>query len=121
MTTLTAPRPTRQLAVRPAVAGRRVVRTRVRWDRVAALAVALLAFVWFLGAGLAGSSGADAPPAPPVVVVVQPGDTVWDLARAHAPADMATLEYAMLVEQHNGVRAGALLPGSVLELPVPRG
>ncbi|MGI9015704.1 MAG: hypothetical protein ACR2HR_01125 [Euzebya sp.] len=89
----------------------------VRWDRVAALLVAVLAFAWFIGTLSAGLSQADTPAAAPVTVVIQTGDTVWDLARQYGPAGMATLEYAAVVESHNGVRAGRLIPGSVLELP----
>ncbi len=91
-------------------------RTVVRWDRVAGLLVALLLVGWLLGA-TAGQSEADEPTPDPVSLVVQPGDTLWDIARVHAPAGMATLEYVSLVEQVNGVRAGLLLPGSVLQLP----
>ncbi len=89
----------------------------MRWDRVGALLLALLVFSWLLVAGTAGFSQADTAPVAPIQVVVQPGDTIWDMARQHAPAGMSTLEYVMLVEQHNDVRSGALLPGTVLELP----
>lgn len=121
MSTLTAPAPW-PLDLRRAVgpnrprARRRAV-VRVRWDRAAALLMAVVVLLWVLGAGMAGRSQADTTPVAPIQVVVQPGDTVWDMARLHAPAGMATLEYVMLVEQHNGVRAGALIPGTVLELP----
>ena len=97
---------------RPHVAGPLVV----RWDRVIGLLVALLVVGWLLG-GWVGPSEADEPAADPITVVVQPGDTLWDLSRVHAPAGVATLEYASLVEERNGVRAGVLLPGSVLVLP----
>ena len=90
---------------------------RLRWDRVAALAVVLLLLAWLLAGAMAGRSDADPGPVAPVQVVVQPGDTIWDMARQHAPAGMATLEYVMLVEQHNDVRSGALIPGTVLLLP----
>jgi nucleoid-associated protein YgaU len=99
--------------VRVRTAGRTA---RVRWDRVAVLLVAALAVMWLLGA-TAGSSEAEEVAAAPVVVVVQPGDTLWDLAREHGPVGTATLEYAALVEQVNDVRAGVLLPGTILELP----
>lgn len=121
MSTLTAPTP-RLLAPRRALGptrprAARSVAVRVRWDRIAAVLALVVVLVWLLGAGLAGRSEAETTPSAPIQVVVQPGDTLWDMARQHAPADMATLEYVMLVEQHNDVRAGALLPGTLLELP----
>ncbi len=113
MSTIATPRPIHHLS------GQRVVmagRSRVRWDRVLTLLLALVVVGWFLGA-TAMSSQADVSPAAPITVVVQPGDTLWDLARAHAPAGVATMEYVMRVEADNGVRAAVLLPGSVLRLP----
>jgi hypothetical protein len=89
----------------------------VRWDRVLLLLVVLLAVTWGVLAGTARPSGASAPPPPARTVVVQPGDTLWALAQDHAPAGVATLEYVALVEQLNGVRAGALRPGTPLHLP----
>lgn len=114
MTAITLNRPT--TLPRPAVRGGRSGGMSVRWDRVALLLAVLLAAVWLISGG-AGHSQAVTPPAAPVVVVVQPGDTLWDLARDHAPAGMATLEYVLLVEQVNDVRAGRLLPGTPLQLP----
>ena len=115
MTAIVTHRPT-SLPLRPP---RRVGPSRlvVRWDRVAVVLAVVLAFTWFLGGASAGRSQAVTPPADPIVVVVQPGDTLWQLARDHAPAGMATLEYVALVEQANDVRAGRLLPGTPLQLP----
>ena len=120
MSTLTAPAPrplglARAARQRPHQAAAPVV--RVRWDRVGALLVALLLFLWLIGAGIAGRSQAEPAPLASIQVVVQSGDTLWDMARDHAPAGMATLESVMLVEQVNDVRAGGLIPGTVIELP----
>lgn len=107
-----------QRAMSTLSASHRSVRpVRVRWDRVVGLFVLGLLVVWLVGAGLIGPSKADTPLAAPLAVVIQQGDTVWDMARSHAPVGMSTLEYVMLVEQHNSVRSGSLVPGSVLELP----
>ncbi|WP_370324542.1 LysM peptidoglycan-binding domain-containing protein [Euzebya sp.] len=92
-------------------------RLRIRWARVALLVLAVAVLTWALAGLTATTSAADAPAADPVQVVVQPGDTLWDLARAHAPAGVATLEFVRQVEERNGVRAGRLLPGHVLVLP----
>lgn len=92
-------------------------RLAIRWDRVALLLIGVAVAVWVLASAGLPSSQADTPPADPVVVVVQPGDTLWAMAADHAPAGMATLEYVAAVEELNGVRAGALLPGTPLRMP----
>ena len=51
-------------------------------------------------------------------VVVQRGDTVWDLARAHAPSDSDHMAYVAEVVALNDVRPGTLRPGMILRLPV---
>lgn len=91
-------------------------RVRVRWDRVAALlaAVALAAATLMTAAG---TSGAAPPVAPPARVVVQPGDTLWDLALAHVPAGEDPLDYVARVVAANSADAGRLQPGSVVRLP----
>lgn len=104
---------------RPPVARPPRVRVRVRWDRVAGLLAALVLAVVLVGGLLAGASQADEPAGDPLTVVVGPGDTIWELARAHAPAGVDTMTYAAAITAHNGVTATALRPGTVLELPVP--
>lgn len=117
MSTITAPAPTRLPAPGQRLHSDGLHWEGLRYDRLGALLVGLAMVVWLLVGAMAGASDADTPVPDPVSVVIQSGDTVWDLARAHAPSGIATLEYVMLVEQHNGVRSGALLPGTVLELP----
>lgn len=58
-----------------------------------------------------------APAAPPVRVVVEPGDTVWDLAAARLPAGEDLQGYVAEVVERNRVDATALAPGTVLLLP----
>jgi hypothetical protein len=91
----------------------------IRWDRVAVVVALALLLLW----GLATAAQGSRPPAgaadQPAVVVVQPGDTLWALARDHAPPGVATLEYVAAIEAANGVRAGALVPGTPLRLPAP--
>ena len=93
---------------------------RIRWDRVTALAVVVLLAVALLAGGFSGSSRAEAPAPAPVEVVIQPGDTLWSLARAHAPAGMGTMEFVALVEASNDVSAGRLVPGRLIEVPQGR-
>lgn len=73
-------------------------------------------------ATVAGATGATAgralpPPPPPARVVVEPGDTVWDLAAARLPAGEDLRGYVAEVVERNRVDATALPPGSVLLLP----
>ena len=100
----------------------RAAQARFRRRRLAvAVAFLLLAAAgWLLALVLALPlrSGAEAAaPIPAAQVVVGPGDTVWDLARAHAPEGVDPLVYVAEVVEHNGVPATALVPGMVLELP----
>jgi hypothetical protein len=50
-------------------------------------------------------------------VVVRQGDTIWDLAGAHAPAGRDTMAYIAEIVALNDVRPSALHPGMVLQLP----
>ena len=71
--------------------------------------------------GLTGlGSPTAAPAAAPVTassVVVQPGQTVWDVAAAHAPAGTTTAAYAASVVEHNGLDGGEVDAWQVLLLP----
>jgi hypothetical protein len=78
--------------------------------------------------GLSGpneAGGEDAEPAggvepavpPPVQAVVQPGDTIWDLAAPHVPEGMTLQDYVAEVLLLNDVDPSSLEPGSVLDLP----
>jgi nucleoid-associated protein YgaU len=83
-------------------------------------AVVLLVVAGAAVLGWSGLRAQDATAAVPVAVhtvVVAPGDTVWDLARAHAPAGVAVDAYALEIVRVNGVEPAALAPGSVLRLP----
>ncbi|MGH3666456.1 MAG: hypothetical protein ACRDU8_10295 [Egibacteraceae bacterium] len=115
-----APRPSTLRLVQPgSVAYRRGTPVVYRRRRLAVLLVAVgivMAVVPAAGLGVrpAGASGgADAP----TTVVVQPGDTVWDLVAPHVPAESSTHVYVAGVLQRNGVDARHLAPGTVLELP----
>lgn len=109
-------RPTGRGTTAP-LASRPVARPLVRPTVRAAAVVVALVLGLFLFVSLGGLSRADAPAAPLATVVVQPGDTVWDIAAAHAPAGTSTADYAWLVATHNDVQATALRPGTVLQLP----
>ena len=92
----------------------RVVRNRRR----ALLGVVLVVLAaWLLGM-VPARSAAGTPAQAPVVVVVRPGDTVWELARPLTPAGESPLAYVQEVIAANGVDGTALQPGTVLLLPV---
>jgi nucleoid-associated protein YgaU len=49
-------------------------------------------------------------------VVVQPGDTLWSIARGAAGTDDVR-EVVDRIQQLNGLQGTVLIPGQVLELP----
>nr|MBA2529947.1 LysM peptidoglycan-binding domain-containing protein [Euzebyales bacterium]MBA3622093.1 LysM peptidoglycan-binding domain-containing protein [Euzebyales bacterium] len=69
-------------------------------------------------APVAGPAGRAVATWPVRSVVVEPGDTVWDLIAPHVPAGHSRQVYAAQVLDHNRVEASAALrPGMVLRLP----
>lgn len=82
--------------------------------RIGVSAVAVVALVIGLWAG---TSQADSPDAAPLRVVVQEGDTVWDLALAHLPAGADLTSYVLDVAALNAVDPGSLRPGTILDFP----
>jgi hypothetical protein len=81
------------------------------------LATVLVVAVFLLVApGLARGDGPDRP-APRVTYVVQPGDTLWSIARRVAPGQDPRPVVDGLIEA-NGVRGG-LRTGQELSIPVP--
>lgn len=113
-----APRPASRRATPapPARPQRAVYRRR----RLAVLAAAVMTASSL--AAVAGATGATAgralpAPPPPARVVVEPGDTVWDLAAARLPAGEDLRGYVAEVVDRNRVDATALPAGSVLVFP----
>jgi hypothetical protein len=85
--------------------------------RRAALALVALAtvIVTLLGGGPDGSSVASAPGAPKAVVV-QSGQTLWDIAEAHAPATVDPRAYVDAIIELNGL-GSTLGAGVKIRLP----
>lgn len=54
---------------------------------------------------------------PNIRAVVQPGDTIWDIAAPHVPEGTSLQDYVAEVLLLNDVDPAALEPGSVLDLP----
>lgn len=90
------------------------------WRRRLGALVVLAAIVVLVGQALLGPADAVAPATQPVstaTVVVQPGDTLWDIASTHAPADTSTWTYVEQLTELNGVSNGTLQAWQVLRLP----
>ena len=86
-----------------------MARTRVRWARVGALALAAA-----LGIGaLAGRAGAGAASR---TYVVHRGDTVWAIARSIA-GDGDPRPIVDRIIRDNGLRDATIVPGEHLEIP----
>ncbi|CAN5575587.1 hypothetical protein BH24ACT14_BH24ACT14_07280 [soil metagenome] len=89
--------------------------------RLAVVAVTVVAVAALLLVGVWSPWSAAATPAgvatAPIEVVIAPGDTVWDLAHAHAPAGQSPRIYVARILAVNDVDATALAPGTVLRLP----
>lgn len=50
-------------------------------------------------------------------VVVEPGQTLWDIARTHAPAGVSTAEFVEQLRSTNALGSPALDPWQVLRIP----
>lgn len=90
------------------------------WRRRIGALLVLAAIVYLVGQALVGPTEAAAPATVPVstaTVVVQPGQTLWDIASTHAPADTSTWTYVDQLAELNGVSNGALDAWQVLRLP----
>ena len=111
--------PTEQVRRRAALqraAQRRRNRPMVRRRRAALALVALgTIVVTLLGGGPDGSSVASVPGAPKAVVV-QPGETLWDIADAHAPANVDPRAYVDALTELNDLD-GTLPAGLKIRLP----
>ncbi|MDK1010129.1 MAG: LysM peptidoglycan-binding domain-containing protein [Actinomycetota bacterium] len=49
---------------------------------------------------------------------VQPGDTLWEIAKEHGPADSDPRRVIAVIEKLNGIDGGLLQAGQVIEIPV---
>jgi nucleoid-associated protein YgaU len=53
----------------------------------------------------------------PLTVTVVEGDTLWQLAKNHAPRGMLTRQYLDLIYEANSLTGAIVIPGQVLILP----
>lgn len=49
---------------------------------------------------------------------VQPGDTLWEIAREHSSPDADPRRVVAVIERLNGIDGGSLQAGQVIEIPV---
>jgi hypothetical protein len=118
--------------VPPATAGARAAtrapeRARLGWrSGLALLAIAVVAVLLITGGGGA-AAGLTSPvgpvdqdgawPSGAAHVVVGPGETVWGLVAAHAPAGVDLAVYVDSVLEHNGLQGSTVRAGTVVRLP----
>jgi hypothetical protein len=53
----------------------------------------------------------------PQTVVVEEGDTLWNIAKAHAPNDMNFTDYMNKIKRANAMQGSGLVSGQTLLLP----
>jgi hypothetical protein len=106
--------PPLRVVVRPARRPRSVGLRLTRRGRLVLVTAAMLMLVAFgaLAARVVSARSA-IPPSAPSVVQVQPGDTVWSIARRIAP-DADTRAVVDAIIARNGLAGGALHPGQQL-------
>jgi Tfp pilus assembly protein FimV len=110
--------PTRSLHRRPSAAAPVGPRRSSAWRRRAVAVGALLVVVFALTVAI-GRVGAEAELADRVAghVVVAPGETLWDVAAATAPAGVDVREQLAAIEALNGRRAHEVDAWTVVLLP----
>ena len=101
-----------------------------RWQLV--LIATLIPVVLLLRAGAGGPTGCPVPRAPAAahaaargpedasyrVVVVEPGDTLWDIARRTGPPGADPRRQVDVLRQLNGLSNPLIYPGQPLRVPV---
>ncbi len=77
----------------------------------------LLATVCTVFLLIGGAADAETPPGPAIEYVVQPGDTLWEIAadRTAVGEDVRPLIQAIM--DRSGISNSSLVPGQVLQIP----
>ena len=96
------------------IARRRALETAVRRRRAAASLITVAISVGLLATWTPGPDAAAG--AAPNRIVVAPGETLWDIAEAHAPASIDPRAYVDRVQELNAL-SGPIRPGMRLKLP----
>lgn len=84
-----------------------------------------LCLVLIMGGWIAGARASAADPdrggidplPQPLTVVASPGDTLWDIATAHAPSNMDPRLAVFVLRQHNSLATACLSIGQQIAIP----
>lgn len=82
------------------------------------LVLLVLTVCILLGASALLNTGGAADVPQYIEVMVQPGDTLWKIARNHLPAGMDVRKFIFLIEKANGISNSMIYPGDILLLPM---
>ena len=93
-----------------------MTRTRVRWARVAALLATTLLVLSLAGRALGGSSRPDEE-GPRPHVLVEPGQTLWSIARARLGPEADPRPFIQEIQDLNALESSLLVAGQRLALP----
>lgn len=93
-----------------------MTRTRVRWTRVTALLATTLLVLSLTGRALGGSSRPDEEVSRPHVLV-EPGQTLWSIARARLGPEADPRPFIQKIRDLNGLQSPLLVAGQRLALP----
>ena len=94
-----------------------MTRTRVRWDRLAALAAVVVLVLSLGGRALGGSSQPGEERTRPHILV-EPGDTLWSIAKERIGSQEDPRPYIQEIRELNGMTRSELVIGRRLVLPV---
>jgi Tfp pilus assembly protein FimV len=94
-----------------------VTRTRVRKGRAGALIGLVAAVVLLAGRAVGGPAGTVAGRAGPERYVVQPGDTLWEIARVRVGSEADPRPFVDRIRELSGLETSALRAGEVLLVP----
>lgn len=117
-----AARPATRRTTAPAAPASAPLRLTRRGRRLVRSGVVVLALLVVLAVSLLGrtpaGAGSDAAVSATVQVIVQPGDTLWSIAKGAAPGDdvRATIERIATL---NNLDSKSVVPGQTLVVPAP--
>ena len=91
--------------------------TSIAGARIRALSIISITIVVVLLL-LASASNASSGPAETLSYRVKGGDTLWQIAADFGPADSDRRQIVSVIQDLNGINAGTLQIGQVIEIPV---
>ncbi len=97
--------------------GQQLTVMMARYQRSAVRIAFGLVLVALIAASLRATGGFPATEAGSTTVVVQQGDTLWDIAVRHGPASADPRATVARIRQANGIAGSLIYPGDVLRVP----